>query len=221
MLYDLFLKPYEGYPTLFIVLEAVAAFFGILSVWFARRNDIWVYPTGIVSTGLYVYVLFVSGVYGDGVINIYYTAMSIYGWYVWANSKGGGAEIPITRLGRKSGGFTAGFTVVNFILFHQILIRTDSIVPTLDALTTALAFSAMYLMARKKVENWAFWIACDAISIGLYLYKGLGVTTLQYLVFLALAISAHFEWMRMLREQQQRRHREGAPRIKSTENAER
>lgn len=202
MLYDLFLKPYQDYSVLFIVLESIAAFFGILSVWFARRNDIWVYPTGILSTGLYIYILFVSGVYGDGVINIYYTAMSVYGWYTWANAKGGGAELPITRLGRKGAGFTAGFTAVNFTAFYLVLrYCTDSIVPLLDALTTALAFSAMYLMARKKVENWTFWIACDVISIGLYVYKGLGVTAVQYLIFLAIAVSAHFEWMRMYREQ--------------------
>lgn len=203
MLYDLFLKPYEGYSTLFIVLEAIAAFFGIVSVWFARRNSIWVYPTGIISTALYVYILFVSGVYGDAVINIYYTAMSLYGWYVWLNVKGEGQALPITRLHRRGALFTGGFTLANFALFYIILqYYTDSIVPTLDAITTALAFSAMYLMARKKVENWAFWIACDLISVGLYIYKGLGVTALQYLIFLILAISAHFEWVRLYREQQ-------------------
>ena len=184
MLYDLFIKPYEEYSVLFILLEAVAAFFGILSVWFARKNNILVYPTGIVSTALYVYILFVSGVYGDGVINIYYTGMSLYGWYTWANVKNQGAELPITLLTRRGAFFTSGFTV------------------SLDAVTTALAFSAMYLMARKKVESWAFWIACDVISVGLYIYKGLGVTALQYLVFLALAISAHFAWVRLYRAQQ-------------------
>ena len=203
MLYDLFLKPYEGYSTLFIVLEAIAAFFGIVSVWFARRNNIWVYPTGIISTALYVYILFVSGVYGDAVINIYYTAMSLYGWHIWLNIKGEGQALPITWLHRRGALFTGGFTLANFALFYIILqYYTDSIVPTLDAITTALAFSAMYLMARKKVESWAFWIACDVISVGLYIYKGLGVTALQYLIFLILAISAHFEWVRLYREQQ-------------------
>ena len=203
MLYDLFIKPYEEYSVLFILLEAVAAFFGILSVWFARKNNILVYPTGIVSTALYVYILFVSGVYGDGVINIYYTGMSLYGWYTWANVKNQGAELPITLLTRRGAFFTSGFTVSNFVVFYIVLrFYTDSIVPTLDAITTALAFSAMYLMARKKVESWAFWIACDVISVGLYIYKGLGVTALQYLVFLALAISAHFAWVRLYRAQQ-------------------
>lgn len=214
MWYDLFLKPYEGYPVLFIALEAVAAFFGILSVWFARRNDIWVYPTGIVSTALYVYLLFVSGVYGDAAINIYYTSMSVYGWYTWANTKDGGAELPITRLSRKGAGFTLGFTLVNFSVFYLVLrYYTDSVVPMLDALTTALAFSAMYLMAKKKVENWVFWIVCDVISIVLYVYKGLGVTALQYLVFLAIAISAHYRWVRLYREQRRAAADEDAGRV--------
>ena len=111
--------------------------------------------------------------------------------------------MPITLLGKKTWAFTVGFTAGNFCLFYFILeYLTDSIVPVLDAVTTALAFSAMYLMARKKLENWAFWIVCDVISIGLYVYKGLNVTALQYLVFLALAISAHFEWKRLYRIQQ-------------------
>ena len=78
LLYDIFLKPYESYSLLFIILEAIAAVFGIMSVWYARRNSILVYPTGIISTAMYVYILFVGGVYGDAVINIYYTAMSVY-----------------------------------------------------------------------------------------------------------------------------------------------
>lgn len=203
MLYDIFLKPYESYSLLFIILEAIAAVFGIMSVWYARRNSILVYPTGIISTAMYVYILFVGGVYGDAVINIYYTAMSVYGWYTWAHMRCGDEKMPITLLGKKTWAFTVGFTVGNFCLFYFILeYLTDSIVPVLDAVTTALAFSAMYLMARKKLENWAFWIVCDVISIGLYVYKGLNVTALQYLVFLALAISAHFEWKRLYRIQQ-------------------
>lgn len=203
MLYDIFLKPYESYSLLFIILEAVASLFGIMSVWYARRNSILVYPTGIISTAMYVYILFVGGVYGDAVINIYYTGMSVYGWYTWAHMRRGEEKMPITLLGKKTWVFTIGFTAANFCLFYLVLEHlTDSIVPVLDAVTTALAFSAMYLMARKKLENWAFWIVCDVISVGLYVYKGLNVTALQYFVFLVLAVSAHFEWKRLYRQQQ-------------------
>lgn len=162
MLYDLFLKPYECDSTLFIVFRShrlpSSAF---RSAYGSPAGTASGYiPPASTATALYVYILFVSGVYGDAVINIYYTAMSLYGWYVWLNVKGEGQVLPITRLHRRGALFTGGFTLANFALFYIILqYYTDSIVPTLDAITTSLAFSAMYLMARKKVENWAFWIA--------------------------------------------------------------
>lgn len=205
-MYSWFLAPYENYTTLSIVLEALAAVFGILSVWFAKKNNIWVYPTGIISTATYVFLLVSWGVYGDAVINVYYTVMSVYGWWVWATlrKEGDGDSLRITRLSQQGWAFTGIFTVLNFLLFYFILsVYTDSTIPMLDAITTALAFSAMYLMARKKVENWAFWIVCDVISIGLYVYKGFGVTALQYLVFLVLAIFAHFAWVKMYSAQKE------------------
>ncbi|MDD4820528.1 MAG: nicotinamide riboside transporter PnuC [Flavobacteriales bacterium] len=204
VLYSWFLAPYQSYTLTSIVLEALAAVFGILSVWFAKKNNIWVYPTGIISTATYVFLLVSWGVYGDAVINVYYTVMSVYGWWVWANVRKGDDEdsLSITRLSHKGWSFTLVFTVINFAIFYFILSRyTDSTVPMLDAITTALAFAAMYLMARKKVENWAMWIACDVISVGLYIYKGYGVTALQYLVFLVLAVFAHFAWVKMYNEQ--------------------
>ena len=120
MLYDIFLKPYESYSLLFIILEAIAAVFGIMSVWYARRNSILVYPTGIISTAMYVYILFVGGVYGDAVINIYYTAMSVYGWYTWAHMRCGEEKMPITLLGKKTWAFTVGFTAGNFCLLGHV-----------------------------------------------------------------------------------------------------
>ena len=206
-LYSWFLAPYESYTVLNIVLEAMAALFGIISVWFAKKNNIWVYPTGIISTATYVFLLVSWGVYGDAFINVYYTVMSLYGWWVWATVRKNANDdtLQITRLNKKGWTFVGVFSVVNFIIFSFILSNyTDSTIPLLDALTTALAFSAMYLMARKKVENWAMWIACDVISVGLYIYKGYGVTALQYLVFLVLAIFAHFAWVKMYNAQKEK-----------------
>ena len=199
-LYQWFLAPYEGYTPLFIFLEVMSAFFGILSVWYIKRNSIWGYPTGIISTATYVYLLYCWGIYGDAAVNVYYTLMSIYGWWVWATVRTDDSqdEMPITRLDRKGLYFTLSFTIGNFLLFYLVLSRyTDSTVPLVDSVTTALAFGAMWLQARKKLEHWSLWIACDVLSIGLYIYKGYGVTAVQYVIFLVLAVMAHFDWVKM------------------------
>lgn len=202
-IYQWFLAPYEGYTPLFIALEAMSAFFGILSVWYIKKNSILGYPTGIISTATYVYLLYEWGIYGDAVVNVYYTAMSVYGWWVWATVRTDDSEdkMPITRLDKKGLAFTVAFTVGNFLLFYLVLSRyTDSTVPMIDSITTALAFGAMWLQARKKLEHWSLWIACDVLSIGLYIYKGYGITSLQYAIFLALAIAAHYSWVKMYKD---------------------
>ena len=202
-IYQWFLAPYEGYTPLFIALEAMSAFFGILSVWYIKKNSILGYPTGIISTATYVYLLYEWGIYGDAVVNVYYTAMSVYGWWVWATVRTDDSEdkMPITRLDKKGLAFTVAFTVGNFLLFYLVLSRyTDSTVPMIDSITTALAFGAMWLQARKKLEHWSLWIACDVLSIGLYIYKGYGITALQYAIFLVLAIAAHYSWVKMYKD---------------------
>ena len=95
-LYDLFVKPYESYDSLQITLEASGAIFGILSVFFSIKKNIWVYPTGIISTLIYVYLLFNAGLLGDCIINIYYSVMSIYGWVLWARNSEDHVHVEVT-----------------------------------------------------------------------------------------------------------------------------
>ncbi|MCP4909913.1 MAG: nicotinamide mononucleotide transporter [Bacteroidetes bacterium] len=226
-LFDFFLEPYRTASIFNIILEFIAALFGVVSVIYAKKENILVFPTGIISTGIYVYMLAQWSLYGDLIINIYYTLMSIYGWYMWskvidANDK----HISITRTNlldkAKAFGifvFTSIFVIIVYrfydimpnelsfkesvIYAHYNLISGDindfrKATPFLDTFTTGVFFSAMWLMANKKLESWTLWIIGNIVSIPLYFVKGYGFTGVQYLVFLILAIMGYIEWRKQI-----------------------
>jgi len=176
-------------------LEGIAVVTGMLSVWFAKNENILVYPTGIISVLIFVYILADNKLYGDMGINAYYFIMSVYGWYNWTRKDNERHVIHISKSSFKEN----VYSFLIFLLFFIILIivlkgHTDSDVPFIDSFTTALFFVAMILMARKKIENWIAWIIGDLISIPLYFYKGLVLTSIQFLVFLGLAIAGYLSW---------------------------
>ncbi len=179
-------------------LEAIAVFFGLLSVWYARKENILVFPTGIVSVLIYVYICFGAKLYADMGINAYYFVMSVYGWYTWTQVTGKPA-LPISYNTPFETRMSISILVISFtILWYALSNFTDSDVPVWDALTTSIFFVAMYLMARKKVENWIAWIVADIISIPLYFYKGLILTSFQFLVFLVLAVMGYITWKQQM-----------------------
>ena len=176
-------------------LEGIAVVTGMLSVWFAKNENILVYPTGIISVLIFVYILANNKLYGDMGINAYYFIMSVYGWYNWTRKDNESHVIHISKSSFKEN----VYSFLLFLLFFIILIivlkgYTDSDVPFIDSFTTALFFVAMILMARKKIENWIAWIIGDIISVPLYFYKGLVLTSIQFLVFLGLAIAGYVSW---------------------------
>jgi nicotinamide mononucleotide transporter len=176
-------------------LEALAVFTGLLSVWYARKENILVYPTGIISVLIYVYLCFSVKLYADMSINAFYFVMSIYGWYKWSRKTGDLPSRPITWATKPEWIYSiAGVIVFFFILYYILKNYTDSNVPFWDAITTAIFIIGMWLMALKKVENWLAWIAGDLICIPLFGTKGLILTSFQYLVFLILAVSGYLQW---------------------------
>lgn len=184
-------------------LESIAVIFGLLSVWFSNQENILVFPTGLISVGIYVYITYQYKLYADAGINAYYFVMSIYGWYHWLEVKDNGAQIPITKNTRFENLLVLGLWAASFILLRYVLINfTDSDIPNVDALTTAFALVAMWLMARKKIEHWVAWIIADLISIPLYIYKGLPFTSFQFLVFTILAVWGYLNWRNTLRNAQ-------------------
>lgn len=182
------------------LLEIVAVIFGILSVWFARKENIWVYPTGIINVLIYVYLCFYAGLYADMGINAFYFMMSVFGWYNWSKRDKGLQHVPITTLNIRSWLLNLAMTVTAFVLIYFVLSKyTDSTVPLFDSFTTALFIVGMWLMAIKKIENWLFWILGDFLVIPLFASKGLVFTSLQYIVFLIIAILGYLEWRKRLK----------------------
>ncbi|GAB3664699.1 nicotinamide riboside transporter PnuC [Echinicola sediminis] len=178
-------------------LETVAVFFGLASVYFSMRENIWVYPTGIISTLIYVGICLDVKLYADMGINAYYFSMSIYGWYVWTHPKQGKEVLPVTWLKWKGWLFSIGLLLVSYAVLYFVLSSyTDSDVPYWDSFTTSSAFVGMYLMAKKKVENWIAWIITDLVSVPLYFYKGLVLTSFQFLFFTILAVIGLIAWMK-------------------------
>jgi nicotinamide mononucleotide transporter len=229
-LIQFFLEPYQTATVFNIILEFLAALFGVVSVFYARKENILVFPSGIISTAIYVYLLSQWNLYGDLIINVYYTLMSIYGWYMWHkvidNKK---SHIAISRTNTmdkfKAFGiflFTSVFVIAvyrhynvmpNHLGFQESVSYAwqqltsgnledfRTATPYLDTFTTGIFFAAMWLMANKKIENWTLWIAGDVVSIPLYFVKGYGFTGIQYAIFLVIAIMAYFSWRTVIENQ--------------------
>ena len=201
-IFDFFFDQYSGYPTLFIILEIIAVIFGFLSVWYSKENNILVYPTGIVSTLIFVYLLWQWELLGDMMINAYYFSMSIYGWYVWTRKVDETHFTPITNTTRKENWqslFIFLATLLFVFLVYEWFDKWDNWTAYIDTLTTAIFFVGMWQMAQRKIENWIFWIIGDIISVPLYFYKGLTFTAIQYFVFTIIAIYGYKAWQKNLR----------------------
>lgn len=188
---------YDGVDTHLIVLELIGVVFGILSPYYSMKNNILVYPTGIVNNIIYMYILVVYGLLGDVMINAYYFIMSIYGWYVWTRKTDETHYTPITKMGKKDK-INAAWLFSSAVLFvfvvYWIFGKWTSWTAYVDTLTTALFFVGMWLMANKKIENWIVWIIADIISIPLYLYKGLVFSSVLYIVMTVIAIYGYKAW---------------------------
>lgn len=200
-IFDLLLEPYQNVATHLIVLEVIGVFFGLLSVLFSKRDNILVFPTGIISTLIFVYILLVYGLLGDMLINAYYFTMSVYGWYIWTRKVAVDAYVPITRWNTQQKWYSLVLfmlTIVGVTLVYEVFNKWENWVSYMDIFTTGIFFVGMWLMAKKKIENWLFWIVGDVISIPMYVYKGLLLTAIQYAVFTIIAIFAYYVWKKNL-----------------------
>jgi nicotinamide mononucleotide transporter len=185
------------------LIETVAVFFGIVSVWYAKKNHVLVFPTGIISVATYVFICFQFGLYADMGINAFYFIMSVFGWYNWTHKNGNVTE----RLISYTNAFQKVYLILSgiafFVILQYVLMNyTDSNVPTLDALATSIFLLAMWLMALKKIEHWILWIIGDAIAIPLFASKTLILSAFQYFIFFILAILGYFSWKVIFQKQQ-------------------
>ena len=196
---EFFFGPYLDYSTSQIFLESIAALFGIASVLYSRINNVRVFPTGLISTSIYVYLLWQFELLGDMIINAYYFYMSLYGWYYWTRKQEGQIRHPVTRSSPKDWKIVIILfllTVVFITIVYSIFNKWNNVTAIVDTITTGIFFVGMWLMARRKIENWLFWIVGDLISIPLYFYKGLTISSLQYIIFTFLATLGYLQWKR-------------------------
>jgi len=194
---------YSQYSNIDISLEIIAVFFGFLSVWFSKNNNILVFPTGMINTSIFVYLLLKWTLLGDMIINAYYFIMSIYGWYFWLKGTNNTVS-PISKVSNSD----IRIVVLLFIsssvfvsLVYTFFDKWETIVSYIDILTTAIFFAAMWLMAKRKVESWFFWIVGNIISVPLYLHKGLAFTSIQYFIFTVIAIAGYIKWKELYNKQ--------------------
>ena len=200
-IFDFLFSQYAEYDTLDIVLELVAGAFTIASVVYSKKNNVLVFPTGMICTAIFVYLLLKWGLLGDMIINGYYFIMSIYGWHLWTRKKDGKTVIPISKTTKKQHLISLGLFIITFVFVFIVYAAFDKFnhwSAYLDTITTALFFVAMWLMAKRKIENWIYWIIGDIITVPLYFYKGLTFSSILYFVLTIIAIYGYLAWKKNL-----------------------
>jgi nicotinamide mononucleotide transporter len=183
-------------------LEIIAALVGALSVWLSVRQNIWSWPTAIVNVVLYAIVFYEAKLYADMGLQVVYAVLSIYGWYEWLYGGTGRTELRVTRTGARLGILltliaAAGSVVIGLFLHHE----TDAALPFMDSFLSSTSLVAQWMMTKKLLENWAVWIGVDVLYVGMFIFKGLFLTSALYAVFLALAIKGLIDWRRSMSAQ--------------------
>ena len=201
-MFEFLFDQYKNASTTQIVLEFLSFVFGIASVFYAKKENILVYPAGLFTTVITVYLLYQAKYFADMAMNGYYSVMSVYGWYKWA-SKSNEPDLEITRTTLREkviGVLMYIATVIITYLVYKFFDYKLEIPNYIDIFTSGLFFTAMWYMALKKIENWTLWIIGDCIVVPLFAYRGLWMLSLQYLIFTILAIMAYLEWKRTLQQ---------------------
>ncbi len=197
---------FEGFSTWVWqnIIELTGALLGLLYIFFSIRQHILTWPTGLFASLIYTVVFFRTGFYADMGLQVYYVAISIYGWYYWL--KGGkhrSAEsenqVPVKKVSRRFLIAALFITVFIYLLILIVLLNfTDSTVPYMDSMTTALSITATWMLAKKYIEHWLIWVFVDLFSAGLYVYKELWPTVILFLVYTIMAVIGYFEWKKDL-----------------------
>ena len=204
-MFETLFSQYNEYETIDIVLEIIGVLFGLASVLFAKKNNILVYPTGIISTIIFVYLLNKWGLMGDMMINIYYTTMSIYGWYLWSRKSDDKPELPITSVTSKElyyGVLLFILTVVFVLFVYNYFDKFTDWTAYVDTFTTGIFFVGMWLMAKRKLENWVLLNISNIISIPLMIHKDLYLYAILSIILFCVAISGYLNWRKILNNRQ-------------------
>ena len=200
--YDFFLSSYSNYSRIDIVLEFLAFWFGIISVVFAKKQNILVYPTGIICTIITMYLMYKVSLLGHILVNLLYTIISFFGWWNWSRKENNDLVVKVSKF--TSNDLTKSLLIFFFIVFvayfaHDFFATNfEGQIKELDILTSGIFVTAMWLMANKKLENWILWIIGNVITIPLYLSSDKIILSIQYVIFTILAVQAYIEWKKSL-----------------------
>ena len=200
--YDFFLSSYSNYSRIDIVLEFLAFWFGIISVAFAKKQNILVYPTGIICTIITMYLMYKVSLLGHILVNLLYTIISFFGWWNWSRRENNDLVVKVSKF--TSNDLTKSLLIFFFIVFVAYFVHDffatnfEGQIKELDILTSGIFVTAMWLMANKKLENWILWIIGNVITIPLYLSSDKIILSIQYVIFTILAIQAYIEWKKSL-----------------------
>lgn len=178
-------------------IEIIGAITGLVFLYLEIKQNIWLWPVGIITSALYIYIFFATKFYADMSLQFYYLAVSVYGWWHWLYGGRGGKSggLPIVRLKSGLAMVLLAITVAIFVLLVYVLINfTDSPVPYGDAFTTALSITATWMLARKILEMWWLWMLVNAVSLGLYIYKGLYPTSVLFFFYFTMSIVGYLQW---------------------------
>jgi nicotinamide mononucleotide transporter len=178
-------------------IELLGAILGVLYIVFSIRQNILTWPTGLLTSALYVAVFFQAKLYADMGLQVYYVLISVYGWYYWVKGKKDQekVKVPVKRTTLKLWTVLIVVSIVLYLIILLILIKwTNSDVPYMDSLTTALSIVATWMLAKKYIEHWLIWIFVDLVSSGLYIYKELWPTVILFIIYTLLAYRGYIEW---------------------------
>ena len=200
--YDFFLSSYSDHSRIDIVLEFLAFWFGIISVVFAKKQNILVYPTGIICTIITMYLMYKVSLLGHILVNLLYTIISFFGWWNWSRRENNDLVVKVSKFTYND--LTKSLLIFFFIVFvayfaHDFFATNfEGQIKELDILTSGIFVTAMWLMANKKLENWILWIIGNVITIPLYLSSDKIILSIQYVIFTILAVQAYIEWNKSL-----------------------
>ena len=200
--YDFFLSSYSNHSRIDIVLEFLAFWFGIISVVFAKKQNILVYPTGIICTIITMYLMYKVSLLGHILVNLLYTIISFFGWWNWSRRENNDLVVKVSKF--TSNDLTKSLLIFFFIVFvayfaHDFFATNfEGQIKELDIFTSGIFVTAMWLMANKKLENWILWIIGNVITIPLYLSSDKIILSIQYVIFTILAVQAYIEWKKSL-----------------------
>lgn len=200
--FDFLFRQYKEYTFAQIVLEAVAVILGIASVVYSKKNSILLYPTGVASSVIYIYILWDAQLYGDLIINLYYFYMGVYGWVLWGKSYGNDNDyLKITKISYQDSLkslFIFIFSIIFVSVIYIVFNRFDKWWAYADIFMTGLLFVGTWQLAKRKLENWLFLIAGDIIAIPLLYLKGYTLTSILNVVLTVIAIYGYLAWKKIL-----------------------